>query len=118
MALATQFVPDLILLDLYLPDVFGLDVLNQMRVAGVEGDVIVISAANESEAVERALKLGVASYLLKPFTLDDLAGRLAEYKAERQRRLSSATRSSATRPPSIGCSAGWRRRRPRRYPRA
>ena len=85
-ALATQFVPDLILLDLYLPDVFGLDVLNQMRVAGVEGDVIVISAANEFEAVERSLKLGVASYLLKPFTLDDLASRLAEYKAERQRR--------------------------------
>ena len=80
-ALATQLVPDLILLDLYLPDVFGLDLLNQMRVAGVEGDVMVISAANESEAVERALKLGVVSYLLKPFTLDDLASRLTEYKA-------------------------------------
>lgn len=85
-AMAARLVPDLILLDLYLPDVFGLDVLNQMRVAGVEGDVLVISAANESEAVQRALKLGVASYLLKPFTLDDLASRLAEYKAARQRR--------------------------------
>jgi response regulator of citrate/malate metabolism len=47
---------------------------------------MVISAANESEAVERALKLGVVSYLLKPFTLDDLASRLAEYRALRQRR--------------------------------
>lgn len=84
--MAAELVPDLILLDLYLPDVFGLDVLNQMRVAGVEGDVIVISAANESEAVERALKLGVASYLLKPFTLDDLASRLADYKVQRSRR--------------------------------
>jgi response regulator of citrate/malate metabolism len=84
--MAERLVPDLILLDLYLPDLFGLDVLNQMRVAGVEGDVIVISAANESEAVERALKLGVASYVLKPFTLDDLAARLAEYRALRQRR--------------------------------
>ena len=36
--LAVALVPDLILLDLYLPDVFGLDVLNRMRVAGVEGD--------------------------------------------------------------------------------
>ena len=78
--------PDLILLDLYLPDVFGLDLLNQMRVAGVEGDVIVISAANESETVERALKLGVANYLLKPFTFDDLANRLNEYRAQRSRR--------------------------------
>ena len=48
LAMARRLGPDLILLDLYLPDVFGLDLINQMRVAGVEGDVIVISAANES----------------------------------------------------------------------
>ena len=72
--------PDLILLDLYLPDVFGLDLINQIRVEGVDSDLIVISAANESHTVERAVKLGVASYLLKPFTLDDLAARLNEYQ--------------------------------------
>ena len=87
LAMARRLGPDLILLDLYLPDVFGLDLINQMRVAGVEGDVIVISAANESETVERALKLGVTNYLLKPFTLDDLAGRLSEYRSQHQRRL-------------------------------
>jgi len=83
--------PDLILLDLYLPDVFGLDLISQIRVAGVDSDVIVISAANESHTVERAVKLGVASYLLKPFTRDDLAGRLADYRTlhrgSRQRTL-------------------------------
>ena len=78
--LAVALVPDLILLDLYLPDVFGLDVLNRMRVAGVEGDVIVISAANESETVERAVKLGVVNYLLKPFTQADLVARLQDYR--------------------------------------
>jgi response regulator of citrate/malate metabolism len=83
---ARRLRPDLILLDLYLPDIFGLDLLNQLRVAGVEGDAIVISAANESETVERALKLGVANYLLKPFTFDDLANRLNEYRAQRSRR--------------------------------
>ena len=61
LAMARRLGPDLILLDLYLPDVFGLDLINQMRVAGVEGDVIVISAANESETVERALKLDANS---------------------------------------------------------
>ena len=78
--------PDLILLDLYLPDIFGLDLLNQLRVAGVESDAIVISAANEFETVERALGLGVANYLLKPFTFHDLANRLNEYRAQRRRR--------------------------------
>ena len=82
--LAAGLNPDLILLDLYLPDIFGLDVLNRMRVAGVEGDAIVISAANESGAVERAVKLGVVSYLLKPFTQDDLVQRLTHYRATRQ----------------------------------
>jgi response regulator of citrate/malate metabolism len=83
---ARQLQPDLILLDLYLPDVFGLDLLNQLRVAGVESDAIVISAANEFETVERALGLGVANYLLKPFTIHDLANRLNEYRAQRRRR--------------------------------
>lgn len=55
--------PDLILLDLYLPDMFGLTALNRMRVRGVEGDAIVISAADDAETVERAVRLGVANYL-------------------------------------------------------
>ena len=84
--LAIAMVPDLILLDLYLPDIFGLDVLNRMRVAGVEGDAIVISAANESETVERAVKLGVVNYLLKPFTAADLMQRLTEYRELRAAR--------------------------------
>lgn len=84
--LAVGLSPDLILLDLYLPDIFGLDVLNRMRVAGVEGDAIVISAANESETVERAVKLGVSNYLLKPFTQDDLVQRLTHYRTHRTAR--------------------------------
>jgi response regulator of citrate/malate metabolism len=93
--LAVALVPDLILLDLYLPDIFGLDVLNRMRVAGVEGDAIVISAANESETVERAVKLGVVNYLLKPFTADQLVQRLEHYKVSR----------SARRPRTLGDQA-------------
>ena len=103
LAMARRLVPDLILLDLYLPDVFGLDVLNQMRVAGVEGDVIVISAANESETVERALKLGVANYLLKPFTLDDLA---AGCPSTDPNVSVGCGRWSVTKPRSIGSSVG------------
>lgn len=78
--------PGLILLDLYLPDVFGLDLINQLRVDGVEGDVIVITAANESQTVERAVKLGVTNYLLKPFTFADFTGRLQEYRTQHQAR--------------------------------
>lgn len=71
--------PDLILLDLYLPDMFGLDLLNRLRVAGSQSDVMVISAANEFATVQQAVQLGVTSYLLKPFTIADLQQRLDEY---------------------------------------
>ncbi len=76
--------PDLILLDLYLPDVFGLDLISRLRLAGVEADIVVISAANESGTIERAVQLGVANYLLKPFTQADLALRLNDYRARAQ----------------------------------
>ncbi len=83
--------PDLILLDLYLPDIFGLDLISRLRVAGLGGDIVVISAANESETVERAVKLGVASYLLKPFTLAELEARLTEYRTQRRQRSRRTT---------------------------
>lgn len=78
--------PDLILLDLYLPDVFGLDLLNQLRVKGRQCDVIVISAANESQTVQHALQLGVTNYLLKPFSFVALQERLADYREQRSAR--------------------------------
>lgn len=80
---ARRLRPDLLLLDLYLPDVFGLNLISQLRLAQAESDLIVISAANESQTVERALKLGVVDYLLKPFTQADLSVRLTEYRAQR-----------------------------------
>lgn len=82
--LADVMRPDLILLDLYLPDIFGLDLINQMRSAGTECDIIVISAANESETIQRAVQLGVTNYLLKPFSLTDLQHRLDDYRSQRR----------------------------------
>lgn len=75
--------PDLVLLDLYLPDMFGLDVVAKLRTAGHECDVLVISAAKEAEAVRGAVRHGVINYLLKPFGFDDLRQRLEQYAAQR-----------------------------------
>lgn len=80
-ARARDLEPDLVLLDLYLPDRFGLDVLADLRAAGVSCDVIVITAAKEVEAVRGAIRLGVVDYLLKPFGYDDLRDRLERYAA-------------------------------------
>lgn len=66
------------LLDLYLPDASGLDLLRRMRAEGSECDVLVISAAREADAVRTAVRLGVVSCPLKPFGFDDFSERLAQ----------------------------------------
>jgi response regulator of citrate/malate metabolism len=77
--------PDLVLLDLYLPDLFGLDVVARLRAAGETCDVLVITAAKEAESVRAAVRQGVWGYLLKPFAFPVLKERLEAYAAERAR---------------------------------
>jgi response regulator of citrate/malate metabolism len=76
--------PDLLLLDLYLPDRFGLDLLADLRIGPHPCDAIVITAAKESESVKAAVRLGVTDYLLKPFGFSDLEERLKRYAAQRR----------------------------------
>ena len=76
----TRLQPDLVLLDVYLPDVSGLDLLGDLRAAAPEVDVLVISAAREAETVRKALRGGIVHYLMKPFSYDDLRLRLEHYQ--------------------------------------
>ncbi|MFF4520729.1 response regulator [Streptomyces bluensis] len=87
--------PDLVLLDLYLPDIFGLDVIPRLRTAGHDCDVMVISAAREADAVRGAVRHGVVDYLLKPFEFEDLRVRLERYAAQRGRLLTTVVRGQA-----------------------
>jgi response regulator of citrate/malate metabolism len=82
-AAAVELEPDLMLLDLYLPDEFGLDLLAGLRSAGADCDVMVITAAKEVDAVRGALRRGVVDYVLKPFGFPDLRERLERYAAQR-----------------------------------
>ncbi|MFI7520171.1 response regulator [Micromonospora globbae] len=75
--------PNLVLLDLYLPDMFGLDVVARIRAARHDCDVLVISAAREAEAVRAAIRYGAVNYLLKPFGFDELRSRLEQYAVRR-----------------------------------
>lgn len=92
---AAELRPDLVLLDLYLPDIFGLDVVTRLRTAGLDCDVLVISAARESDAVRGAVRHGVVNYLLKPFGFDDLRRRLEQYAAQRSGMYAAEVHSQA-----------------------
>ncbi|WP_420472629.1 sigma-54-dependent transcriptional regulator [Noviherbaspirillum sp. ST9] len=73
LAAASEFAPDLILLDLKLPDLSGLDVLEKLTAQKCDAQVIMISAHGDTRAAVKAVKLGAADYITKPFDLDDLS---------------------------------------------
>lgn len=82
--LAEETDPDLMLLDVYLPDLTGLDVLTRLRSRpGRPVDVIAITAARELDTVRAAMAGGVLHYLVKPFTAQVLGERLDDYLRHR-----------------------------------
>ncbi|MCF6469160.1 response regulator [Nonomuraea sp. MG754425] len=76
--------PDLVLLDVYLPDMSGLEVLKALR----DVDVLMISAARDVPTVRQAMRGGAVNYLIKPFTAVALTERLQQY-ADTRRRLTA-----------------------------
>lgn len=58
---------DLLLLDLYMPEYSGLELLSELRRQGQNVDVIMITAANDMAHINQALHLGIVDYLIKPF---------------------------------------------------
>jgi response regulator of citrate/malate metabolism len=74
--------PDLLLLDIYLPDMSGLDVLRTLREPGQPHvDVIAVTAAKDVATLRTAIHGGVIHYLVKPFFFDTLRERLEGYAA-------------------------------------
>lgn len=82
---------DLVLLDMRLPDISGVEVLHRLRTLGADGpDVLVISSSQDQVTVRQALAAHVVGYLVKPFTEEVLHRRLEAYRAERRERTDAA----------------------------
>ena len=77
--------PDLVLLDIYLPDMSGLDVLQRLREDDRPVDVISITAAREVESLRAAMRGGVVHYLIKPFLFATFEEKLLSYASARER---------------------------------
>ena len=77
--------PDLVLLDVYLPDALGTEIMGFIHKNSPDTDIIFITAAAEVEIVKKAYRRGVADYILKPLTFDRFKESLLTYKAKREK---------------------------------
>jgi CitB family two-component system response regulator MalR len=71
---------DLILLDIFLPGISGLNFLGRIRKTGKDVDIIMVSAACDKQNIQTALKYGVVDYLIKPFEFERFDSALATYR--------------------------------------
>ena len=75
---ATEQKPDLILLDLLMPEMDGFQVIEKLRELDDMGDIpiILLTAAEDSETLDKAAAMGVSGCVGKPFKQDELLGKI------------------------------------------
>ena len=88
------------LLDVHLPDISGLEVLERLRAQGHSVAVVMVTAERGAAAVRAALHGGAMQYLVKPFEYDDLADRLRRVAAALASLPPTTASSTSTRPRS------------------
>ncbi len=74
-----RFKPGLILLDNYLPDGRGINLLHELVQAHYPGDVVFTTAASDMETVSEAVRCGVFDYLIKPIAYERLGQTLTRF---------------------------------------
>jgi response regulator of citrate/malate metabolism len=87
--------PDLLLLDVHLPDEDGLSLLRSLQAAGTQVDCIIITAARDLATVRSAMSSGAVYYLVKPFSFEQLRTQLEAYQRWRQELDSAPSASQA-----------------------
>ncbi|MGG0655948.1 response regulator [Rummeliibacillus pycnus] len=92
----SAFSPNLILLDVYLPDTLGTNLLEMIQSQKQDIDIIFITAASESQIVKKAYKTGVVDYILKPVTFKRFKESLESYRAKYQLLMTEGTMNEDT----------------------
>lgn len=67
---------DIVLLDILLPDIDGLDVLKKIKEINEEIEVIMVTGVKELDTVVKSMKLGAYDYINKPFNVDDICAKI------------------------------------------
>lgn len=71
--------PDLVFMDIFMPEQDGITSLRKIRELDLPVDVITVTAANDMETVKQIMHLGVFDYIMKPFSFERVKGTLDNY---------------------------------------
>ena len=75
---------DLIVLDVFMPYMDGIETLKKIREKKIAAEVIMVTAANDSATIEETMHLGVIDYLIKPFAFERFQVALEKFVAHRK----------------------------------
>ncbi|MGQ9825352.1 MAG: response regulator, partial [Desulfotomaculales bacterium] len=90
LTLIKKEIPSLALLDVYLPDEGGVKILQEIRKQGLPTDVILVTAAHDSETIQNSFRYGAVDYIIKPFKFSRLQNALENYARLKKRLRSKA----------------------------
>ncbi|MCD9024798.1 response regulator [Cohnella silvisoli] len=103
MALMESDIPDLILIDINMPRMSGLELIERMRASGIQSQIVIISAYSEFQYAQRAISYGVSEYVLKPIVYREInqiiqraSKRLQQQSLEQTRNRIRETTKQAT----------------------
>ena len=105
--LATSNNYDAIILDLMLPGLDGLSVLDRLRRSGRDTPVLVLTAKDTVKDRVHGLEQGADDYLVKPFAFEELTARLRALLRRRQGRTNSLIRCGGLVIDPTGCTVTW-----------
>ena len=83
--LIQRLCPDLVIADIRMPEMDGLEMLRNMRQKGIRIKVIILSAYSEFSYAKQAMKLGVTEYLLKPISVDEFSKAIHAIEAQHKK---------------------------------
>ena len=72
-------VPDLVLLDMKIPGMDGIEILKRMKVLQPDIKVIIMTAYGELDMIQEAMDLGALTHFAKPFDIDDIRKAVEKY---------------------------------------
>ncbi len=80
LALFQEAYPDIVLLDISMPGMRGIDVLRRMKEINAACGVIMLSAYGDDETIQEAMDMGAFCYIQKPMELTELNARMQELR--------------------------------------